>query len=66
MWGMVFHIPWFGPVLASQGHAVLQLASMVEGVTVFGTASANKHEAIKDKVTHLFDHGIDYVQEIRK
>lgn len=48
------------------GHAVLQLASMVEGVTVFGTASANKHEAIKDKVTHLFDHGIDYVQEIRK
>lgn len=49
-----------------QGQAVLQLANLVEGVKIFGTASAHKHEAIKDKVSHLFDHGSDYIQEIRK
>lgn len=48
------------------GTAVLQLCATVENVTVFGTASAHKHEAIKDKVTHLFEHNADYVQEIRK
>ena len=49
-----------------QGQAVLQLCSTVEDVTIFGTASAHKHESIKDKVTHIMDHNVDYVQEIRK
>ncbi|KAK7115178.1 synaptic vesicle membrane protein VAT-1 homolog-like isoform X2 [Littorina saxatilis] len=48
------------------GQAILQLCSTVEDVTVFGTASAHKHESIKDRVTHLLDHNVDYVQEIRK
>uniref|UniRef100_A0A8C5ZF62 Vesicle amine transport 1 like n=1 Tax=Marmota marmota marmota TaxID=9994 RepID=A0A8C5ZF62_MARMA len=37
------------------GQAVAQLCSTVPNVTVFGTASTFKHEAIKDSVTHLFD-----------
>jgi hypothetical protein len=38
----------------------------VDDITIFGTASAHKHETIKDKVNHLFDHNVDYVSEIRK
>ncbi|XP_041078399.1 synaptic vesicle membrane protein VAT-1 homolog-like [Polyodon spathula] len=48
------------------GQAVAQLCSTVPNVTVFGTASPFKHEAIKDSVTHLFDRNIDYVQEVKK
>lgn len=49
-----------------QGHAVCQLCKTQEEVTVFGTASYHKHEAIKTMVTHLFDHVVDYSQEVRK
>ncbi|KAG2469699.1 VAT1L protein, partial [Polypterus senegalus] len=48
------------------GQAVAQLCSTIPNVTVFGTASSFKHEAIKDSVTHLFDRSVDYVQEVRK
>ena len=43
-----------------------QLCSTVPNVTVFGTASTFKHEAIKDSVTHLFDINADYVQEVKR
>ncbi|XP_023851202.1 synaptic vesicle membrane protein VAT-1 homolog-like isoform X2 [Salvelinus sp. IW2-2015] len=49
-----------------EGQAVAQLCSTIPSVTVFGTASSFKHEAIKDSVTHLFDRNIDYVQEVKK
>jgi hypothetical protein len=45
---------------------VAQLCSTVPNVTVFGTASTFKHEAIKDSVTHLFDRNADYVQEVKR
>lgn len=48
------------------GQALLQLCCTVEEVTVFATASAHKHESIKDKVSHFLNHNVDYVQEIRK
>ena len=53
-------------VFHSQGQAVAQLCSTVPNVTVFGTASTFKHEAIKDSVTHLFDRNADYVQEVKR
>lgn len=49
-----------------QGQAVAQLCSTIPNVTVFGTASTFKHEAIKDSVTHLFDRNADYVQEVKR
>uniref|UniRef100_A0A8C9T1X7 Vesicle amine transport 1-like n=1 Tax=Scleropages formosus TaxID=113540 RepID=A0A8C9T1X7_SCLFO len=48
------------------GQAVAQLCSTVPNVTVFGTASSFKHEAIRESVTHLFDRNADYVQEVKK
>lgn len=48
------------------GQAVAQLCSTIPSVTVFGTASTFKHEAIKDSVTHLFDRNADYVQEVKR
>ncbi|XP_060644394.2 synaptic vesicle membrane protein VAT-1 homolog-like [Anolis sagrei] len=48
------------------GQAVAQLCSTIPNVTVFGTASSFKHEAIKDSVAHLFDRNADYVQEVKK
>uniref|UniRef100_A0A674CDU5 Vesicle amine transport 1-like n=1 Tax=Salmo trutta TaxID=8032 RepID=A0A674CDU5_SALTR len=48
------------------GQAVAQLCATIPSVTVFGTASSFKHEAIKDSVTHLFDRNADYVQEVKK
>lgn len=49
-----------------QGQAVAQLCSTIPNVTVFGTASTFKHEAIKDSMTHLFDRNADYVQEVKR
>ncbi|RMC09015.1 hypothetical protein DUI87_14014 [Hirundo rustica rustica] len=49
-----------------EGQAVAQLCSTVPNVTVFGTASSFKHEAIKNSVTHLFDRNADYVQEVKR
>ncbi|KAL1778460.1 synaptic vesicle membrane protein VAT-1-like [Sigmodon hispidus] len=50
------------------GIAALQLCRTVENVTVFGTASASKHEVLKENgVTHAIDyHTTDYVDEIKK
>ncbi|CAJ1081000.1 synaptic vesicle membrane protein VAT-1 homolog [Xyrichtys novacula] len=50
------------------GIAVTQLCKTVPDVTVFGTASASKHETISQGgVTHPIDYRTkDYVEEIRK
>ncbi|XP_034563919.1 synaptic vesicle membrane protein VAT-1 homolog [Notolabrus celidotus] len=50
------------------GIAVTQLCQTVQDVTVFGTASASKHETISQGgVTHPIDYRTkDYVEEIRK
>ncbi|GAA6214304.1 synaptic vesicle membrane protein VAT-1 homolog [Lates japonicus] len=50
------------------GIAVTQLCQTVQNVTVFGTASASKHETIaQGGVTHPIDYRTkDYVEEIRK
>ncbi|XP_006832761.1 PREDICTED: synaptic vesicle membrane protein VAT-1 homolog [Chrysochloris asiatica] len=50
------------------GIAALQLCRTVENVTVFGTASASKHEVLKENgVTYPIDyHTSDYVDEIKK
>lgn len=50
------------------GIAVTQLCQTVPDVTVFGTASASKHETIAEGgVTHPIDYRTkDYVEEIRK
>jgi len=48
------------------GHAVSQLCKTVEDVTVYGTASSNKHDAVKDCVTQIIDRAADYAQEVRK
>lgn len=43
-----------------------QLVKTIPDVTLIGTASKHKHEAIKDSFTHLIEHGADYVQEVKK
>jgi NADPH:quinone reductase-like Zn-dependent oxidoreductase len=50
------------------GTAALQLCRTVDGVETFGTASAAKHEAIKEEgCTHPIDyHTKDYVKEVRR
>ncbi|XP_013878153.1 synaptic vesicle membrane protein VAT-1 homolog [Austrofundulus limnaeus] len=50
------------------GIAATQLCKMVKDVTVFGTASASKHETISEGgVTHTIDYRTkDYVEEVRK
>lgn len=58
------------PCLSSGGVgiAATQLCKTVKDVTVFGTASASKHEAITvGGVTHAIDYRTkDYVEEVRK
>lgn len=48
------------------GQAVAQLARTVTDVTIIGTASAHKHETIKDSVNHLLDINSDYATEVKK
>jgi NADPH:quinone reductase-like Zn-dependent oxidoreductase len=50
------------------GTAVLQLCQTVAGVTTFGTASARKHQALRDNgCTYPIDyHATDYVAEVRR
>lgn len=48
------------------GHAVAQLCKTVPDVTLIGTASKNKHDALTNLVTHLLDHSSDYAQEVTK
>ena len=50
----------------AQGQAVTQLCQNVSDITIYGTASASKHDALKDQLTSVFDHSEDYCQEIRK
>nr|XP_042901508.1 synaptic vesicle membrane protein VAT-1 homolog-like [Parasteatoda tepidariorum] len=50
----------------SVGLAVANLCKSVSDVTLIGTASKHKHEAIAEYFTHLFDHSQDYVQETKK
>ncbi|KAG8196441.1 hypothetical protein JTE90_012266 [Oedothorax gibbosus] len=50
----------------SVGMAVASLCKTVEDVTLIGTASKQKHEAIAENFAHLFDHTQDYVQETKK
>lgn len=48
------------------GLAVAQLIKTIPNVTLIGTASKHKHEAIKNYYTHLIERGTDYVQEVKK
>ncbi|KAM4622756.1 synaptic vesicle membrane protein VAT-1 homolog [Discoglossus pictus] len=50
------------------GTAAIQLCKTVDNVTIFGTASATKHESLKESgVTHPIDYRTaDYVDELRK
>ena len=50
------------------GTAVLQLCQTVAGVTTFGTASARKHQFLRDNgCTHPIDyHDVDYEAEVRR
>ncbi|XP_067397515.1 synaptic vesicle membrane protein VAT-1 homolog [Emydura macquarii macquarii] len=50
------------------GTAAIQLCKTVENVTIFGTASASKHDALRESgVTHPIDYRtVDYVEEVRK
>ncbi|KAM7289508.1 synaptic vesicle membrane protein VAT-1 homolog-like isoform X2 [Ixodes scapularis] len=48
------------------GHAVAQLCKTVPEVTLIGTASKNKHDALTNLATHLLDHSSDYAQEVTK
>ena len=55
-------------ILGGVGVAATQLCRTVPNVTVFGTASATKHEAIRHNgVDHPIDyHTKDYVTEVKK
>ncbi|KAK6178340.1 hypothetical protein SNE40_013139 [Patella caerulea] len=53
-------------VAGGVGTAICQLCKTVEDVTVFGTASAGKHDSVRDNLTHIYDHATDYCQEVRK
>nr|XP_060615831.1 synaptic vesicle membrane protein VAT-1 homolog [Anolis sagrei ordinatus] len=50
------------------GSAAVQLCKTVENIAIFGTASASKHETLKENgVTHPIDYrASDYVAEVRK
>jgi NADPH:quinone reductase-like Zn-dependent oxidoreductase len=50
------------------GTAVLQLCRTVAGVTTFGTASASKHQVLRDNgCAHPIDyHAVDYASEVRR
>jgi len=52
----------------SVGMAVLQLCRTVADVTTFGTASAGKHQVLRDNgCTHPIDyHAVDYAAEVRR
>lgn len=56
------------PYAGGVGIAATQLCQTVPDVTIFGTASASKHETIaQGGVTHPVDYRTrDYVEEIRK
>lgn len=64
---MCFH-PSLSLSLGGVGIAATQLCKTVNDVTVFGTASASKHEVISEGgVTHPIDYRTrDYVEEVRK
>lgn len=73
---MLFHIGTVHPkstvlihmAAGGVGTAVLQLLQQVSGVTSFGTASASKHDYLRQLgCTHPIDyHTQDYVEEVKK
>lgn len=70
MYAACLNILYFAyPVFAGGvGIAATQLCQTVKDVTIFGTASASKHEVISEGgVTHPIDYRTrDYVEEVRK
>ncbi|NXD44101.1 VAT1 protein, partial [Copsychus sechellarum] len=50
------------------GTAAIQLCKTVENVTIFGTASASKHDFLRESgVAHPIDYRtMDYIEEVRK
>lgn len=50
------------------GTAAIQLCKTVENVTIFGTASASKHDSLKESgVAYPIDYRtMDYAEEVRK
>lgn len=50
------------------GTAALQLCQTVDGITSFGTASARKHQVLRDNgCTYPIDyHAVDYATEVRR
>ncbi|XP_050183683.1 synaptic vesicle membrane protein VAT-1 homolog [Myiozetetes cayanensis] len=50
------------------GTAAIQLCKTVENVTIFGTASASKHDSLRESgVAHPIDYRtMDYAEEVRK
>lgn len=60
--------PLLPPLPGGVGTAAVQLCKTVENVTIFGTASASKHDALKENgVTHPIDYrASDYVAEVKK
>lgn len=64
----ITHLTHFPLSLGGVGTAAVQLCKTVENVTIFGTASSSKHEALKENgVTHPIDYrAADYVAEVRK
>lgn len=50
------------------GIALTQLTKLVNNITIIGTCSKNKFDALKHHVPHLLDENatIDYVQEVKK
>ena len=50
----------------SVGTALMQLAKLVKNVTMIGTCSKSKFEAIKGNAQYLFEENTDYTIEIKK
>lgn len=50
------------------GVALTQLTKLISNLTVIGTCSKDKFNALKHHIKHLFDENssVDYVQEIKK
>lgn len=67
LFSSVIYFIWSLCIAGGVGVAVGQLCRTVKDVTVFGTASAAKHEScVENGITHPIDYKTkDYVEEIR-
>jgi NADPH:quinone reductase-like Zn-dependent oxidoreductase len=73
---MLFHVHWLKPgatvllhmAAGGVGQAVVQLCRQVPGVKLFGTASASKHDQLREwGVAHPIDYrSVDYADEVRR